>query len=153
MTHTLTFEPLDVDANRAFLLAAHRETSRLTFGIAYTDEEIGRELDRERGTSVGAYLNGELVGLCDVERRGKDGREYGWAHFFYLAPNLRGRGLGAQLVEYAVRFCREQKLHKLYLRVCRQNMSAYRFYERNGFERAPELDRPGEHAFGKSIAF
>lgn len=152
MTHTLTFKPLDVDANRGFLLAAHRETSRLTFGAALTDEEIERELDRERNTSVGAYLDGALVGLCDVERRGKDGEYYGWVHFFYLTPELRGRGLGVQLVEHAVRFCREQGLGKLYLRVGRQNGGAYRFYERNGFERAPELDRSGEHAFGKSVA-
>ena len=152
MPQILTYMPLDVDANHDFLLAAHRETSRLTFGTTYTDEQIEREIERERNISVGVYLNSEIVGLCDVEKRiKKNGESYGWVHFFYLMLELRGQGLGVQLIEQACRFCRGQGLQNLLLRVGEPNVSAYHFYERNGFERAPELDKQGEFAFVKSI--
>ena len=153
MEQILNFAPLDVDANREFLLVAHRETSALTFGAAFSDEQIEREINRERGNSTGAFLNGELVGICDLEKRTKksDGTGYGWVHFFYLTPTLRGQSLGVQLIECAVRFCRENGLPELRLRVGEPNVPAYRFYERNGFERAPESDKPGEFGFVKKI--
>ena len=151
MAEALTFLPLDVDANREFLLAAHRETSRLTFGTAFTDEQIEREIEKESGVGTGVFLNGKIVGICDVETRIKDGTDYGWVHFFYLAPELRGCGLGAQLVAHAEQFCRENNLDKLFLRVGRPNETAYRFYERSGFARAPEHDKPQEYGFVKNI--
>jgi 2,3-bisphosphoglycerate-dependent phosphoglycerate mutase len=148
----LTFSPLDVDTNRDFLFAAHRETSRLTFGSSFSDEQIEHELDRERGNSAGAYLSGKLVGICDVEKRSINGIEFGWVHFFYLMPELRQRGLGIQLIDRAINFCRESGLLQLHLRVGTANTNAYRFYERNGFKRVPELDRPNEYAFMREIA-
>ena len=151
MDKTLTFAPLDVDANRDFLFVAHRETSRLTFSTAFTDEQIECELNRERGNSTGAFLDGKIVGICDVERREINGVDFGWVHFFYLTPELRGRGFGAQLVVCAEVFCRESKLDKLFLRVGEPNVGAYRFYERSGFEREPELDKAGEFGFMKNV--
>ena len=151
MSHKLTFLPLDVDASREFLFAAHRETSRLTFGTVFTDEQIERELDRARGKSTGVWLNGRLVGICDLETREIGGAEAGWVHFFYLAPEFRGRGFGAQLVKRAGEYCRENGFDKLYLRVGEPNVNALRFYGRSGFEHAPELDKAGEYGFVKSI--
>jgi len=143
MDHMLTFAPLDVDEHRDFLFAAHRETSRLTFGTEFTDEQIEREIEKERGVSTGAFLDGKIVGICDLETREIGGAEAGWVHFFYLTPELRGRGFGAQLVRYAGEYCRKNGLDKLYLRVGAPNTDAYWFYERCGFVRAPELDRVG----------
>ena len=144
---TLTFAPLDVDAHRSFLLGAHRERSKLTFGAAFDDEKIEREIGRERGRSTGVFLDGNLIGICDVEQRSRDDRTFGWVHFFYLAPSFRGQALGRQLIEYAANFCRERGLTTLYLRVGATNESAYRFYSRNGFVRAEHFDKPGEYGF------
>ena len=176
MAENLTFLPLDVDEHREFLFAAHRETSRLTFGTTFTDEQIAREIEKERGRSTGVYLGDTIVGICDVETRaiplhvgsfsekssgggtetlpyGKNNEPpLGWVHFFYLTPEYRGLGFGAQLVEHAEKFCREQGLDKLCLRVGEPNTNARRFYERCGFVHAPELDKPGEHGFVKEIA-
>jgi ribosomal protein S18 acetylase RimI-like enzyme len=147
----MIFKPLDVDANRDFMLAAHRETSRLTFGAEFSDTQIEREIDRERGGSIGAYLDGTLVGICDVEKRSLDGEDSGWAHFIYLTPELRGKGLGAELVDRAVEFCREQGLERLRLRVGKSNTGAQRFYERGGFVREPERDNADAYAFVRKI--
>ena len=181
MAGNLTFLPLDVDKNREFLLAAHRETSRLTFGTAFDDGQIEREIEKERGKSTGVFLDGKIVGICDVEQRDLSGntleaakrREFygeklrgrrgnlispknksaaaGWVHFFYIMPELRGLGYGASLVEHAENFCRERGLDKLCLRVGEPNDGARRFYERCGFVHAPELDKPGEIGLVKSL--
>ena len=149
----LTFAPLDVDTHHAFLLTAHRETSALTFGTAYSDEQIAREIERERGIGTGVFWDDTLVGICDMEHRSLDDTPYGWVHFFYLTPHLRGQGLGTQLIDHAVQFCRERSLAHLYLRVGKPNTTAYHFYIRNGFVPAlvPAIQRPGEYALVKAI--
>ena len=92
MARNLTFLPLDVDKNREFLLAAHRETSRLTFGTAFDDGQIEREIEKERGKSTGVFLDGKIVGICDVEQRDLSGNtlEAAKRREFY-GEKLRGR--------------------------------------------------------------
>ena len=147
----LKFAPTDVDANREFLFAAHRETSRLTFGTAFDDEQIEREIERERNIGTSVFLDGEIVGVCDIETRNRDGEEFGWVHFFYLSPDLRGRGLGAQLIDHAVEYCREYGLDTLYLRVGKINDSARRFYLRNGFQHFSVRDTEREYTLKYDI--
>jgi ribosomal-protein-alanine N-acetyltransferase len=143
----LIFAPLDVYKNHDFLVRAHKETSRLTYGAPLDDKQIEYEIKREKDKSVGAYLDGKLVGICDVETRINSSEAYGWVHFFYLVPQLRNRRLGQQLVECALTYCHERNLPCLRLRVGKPNDSAYRFYERNGFIRDPEFDQPGTFGF------
>ena len=152
MENGLTFRPLDVDEHRAFLTEAHRETSRLTFGEAFTDEQIAVQIERERGKSTGAFLCDLVVGICDVETRERDGASYGWVHFFYLSPHMRGKGCGAQLIARAEQYCKERGLGRLCLRVGQTNKGARSFYERGGFDRAPWLDKPGEYGYAKIIS-
>lgn len=40
----IIFRPYDISRDRDFLYAAHRETSKITFGAPFDDEKICREL-------------------------------------------------------------------------------------------------------------
>ena len=146
----LTFAPLDVDAHRDFLLAAHHETSTLTFGTPFTAEQIAQQMERQRLFGTGAFLDDTIVGLCDMEIRGDD-TPYGWVRFLFLAPHFRGQGLGVQLITHAEQVCRQNNLGKLFLRVGAVNQNAYDFYLHNGFVPAPQFDRPGEYGLCKEV--
>jgi [ribosomal protein S18]-alanine N-acetyltransferase len=50
-----------------------------------------------------------------------------------VRPELRGRGLGARLLDEVVAACRRRGVTKLYLEVRDSNDAALRLYERFGF--------------------
>ena len=148
--NNLTFEHVDVDLHRDFLIQAHRETSKITFGNPFDDEVIAREIERN-ANCTGVFLDGVLVGISDIEVRESDGYSYGWVHFFYLAPHLRGIGLSGQLVAHAEDFCREHGLKNLGLRTGKSNLAARKLYEKCGFSRNPEYDREPEIGYVKFL--
>ena len=43
----IIFRPYDISRDRDFLYAAHRETSKITFGAPFDDEKICRELSKD----------------------------------------------------------------------------------------------------------
>ena len=59
----------------------------------------------------------------------------------WLAPEWRGRGLGAALVEHCLSWSSEHGVHKLMLEVWPHNVAAIALYEKFGFEREGLLRR------------
>lgn len=57
----------------------------------------------------------------------------------YVQAARRGTGLGRELVEFAVRRCRQAGCTELWLTVNRRNAGSIAFYERLGFVRTNEL--------------
>lgn len=143
-----TFRPYDCLRNRGFLYAAHRETSALIFGAPFDDEKICRELARAFDVRDGLFLEGEMVGICDLSRRSTpEMGEYGYVDFFYIAPAYRGAGLGGRLVCHAADWCRKNGLRRLLLRTGKSNTAAQRCYERSGFVRLPVFDKGSEWGY------
>jgi ribosomal protein S18 acetylase RimI-like enzyme len=62
----------------------------------------------------------------------------------YLAPGLRGRGLGRRLLGQVVEWAREQRIETLVLDTAVQMTSAQRLYEAAGFRRSGERIEAGE---------
>ena len=54
---------------------------------------------------------------------------------FYIAPELRGQGLGKQLLTHVVKESRQRNYTELVLDVYFNNMRAAKFYEQQGFIR------------------
>ncbi|MDR2614970.1 MAG: GNAT family N-acetyltransferase [Oscillospiraceae bacterium] len=151
MPQELYFAPLNVDEHRDFCAAAHRETYRLTFGKEITDEYIEKELASTRKQFElnpqrvqYAMIGGSPVGIVELEVR-SFGTDYGWIHFYYIAPELRGRGYGRRLIDYSVEYFRRLGLTQIFLRVGKINGAAEEFYKHCGFVRSPNGDREGEH--------
>lgn len=82
---------------------------------------------------VRVLMGEETVGLVQLDPTRFAERGVGYIPFLYLAPDWRGKGLGAQLIGHAVSFYRPRGRKKLQLSVSRANAPALRFYEKHGF--------------------
>lgn len=58
---------------------------------------------------------------------------YAYLEDFYLAPDVRGRGVGTKLLDYALQRAESQGSDKIVLDVRRANTAAQRLYARFGF--------------------
>jgi ribosomal protein S18 acetylase RimI-like enzyme len=151
-TAKLTFAPYDLALDREFLVAAHDETFKQTFKQEQKPEWLETELAKPRDVRDGAYLDGKLVGICDLQRRSKDDfGDYGRVNFFYIAPEYRNRGFGGQLIAHATEWCRNQGLDRLSLNTGKDNFQAQKCYEKNGFIRFSQIDTKDEYGYVKNI--
>lgn len=57
---------------------------------------------------------------------------------FYVEPAFQGHGIGRALIERSIQDARTLARKEIFLWVIRDNLSARRFYERNGFSSADE---------------
>lgn len=148
----LTFSPYNLIADREFLIAAHMETFKMTFKQDIKPEWLYAELAKPRDVRDGAYLDGKLVGICDLQRRSKeDSDDYGKVNFYFIAPEYRNRGFGAQLIAHSADWCHNQGLKMLTLNTGKDNFQAQKCYENNGFIRFPQIDTDDEFGYVKMI--
>jgi GNAT superfamily N-acetyltransferase len=83
-----------------------------------------------------AELDGEVVGMCQLivfrqfQRHGGLCAELESMH---VHPDVRGRGIGAQLLDASVDAARQAGCYRVQLTSNGQRTDAHRFYERHGF--------------------
>jgi ribosomal protein S18 acetylase RimI-like enzyme len=85
-----------------------------------------------QGLSLGAYLDGKLVGLAITERR--DWNETLWLWEFHVAAAQRRRGIGRKLMSALEERARAAGLRVIALETQNTNVPAIRFYRALGFE-------------------
>ena len=83
----------------------------------------------------------EIVGSVGVERLSGETAEL---HRLYLDATLRGRGLGRDLVEAVLSWCRAEGIRHLILWSDTRFDRAHVLYERMGFQRTGERELPGD---------
>lgn len=101
------------------------------------EEMFRKALENKGYLCLVAEINWEVVGFIDM-----------WAfpdvsHGAYLAQiqnlvvteKMRGKGVGAKLVEEMIGFFRKRKYHELHVWTEKTNRSAIRLYKRLGFRR------------------
>jgi GNAT superfamily N-acetyltransferase len=64
---------------------------------------------------------------------GREGSENAQLRWFLLAPDLRGRGIGRQLMHAALQFCADQKFQSVFLWTVSDLTAAARLYQDFGF--------------------
>lgn len=89
---------LDDDPGRVDLDAVHEALSE-TYWAAGRSREANARLLREATRVVGLYLDGRQVGYA---RTVSDDASFAYLADVYVLPELRGRGLGLELVREAV---------------------------------------------------
>ncbi len=67
------------------------------------------------------------------------GAKVAWLEDMVVSPGARDRGIGSQLLDFAIRFAREQGCRRLTLLTDQDNASAQRFYQRQGFTFSPMI--------------
>jgi GNAT superfamily N-acetyltransferase len=80
-------------------------------------------------------VNGGIV--IDSRRADTDGAQL---RYFVLDPALHGRGLGRELIERAMAFCRRHDYDRVFLWTVDELAAAIHLYESVGFEATDEID-------------
>ena len=134
----LRFAPLEFPRDSAFFDACYADAWVSAHGstAGYSPRPYLRSAKRHSQTphAVVKLLSGDqVVGMIDLDpARGRE-EGYGWISFFYLLPDYRGKGWGAQLLGHALWFCELHGRHSLRLHVAEENTRARGFYEHFGF--------------------
>ena len=90
---------LDDNRTRVDLAELHRFLSTEAYWALGRPRETVERLVREASRVVGLYLDGRLVGFA---RTVSDGVSFAYLADVYVLPELRGLGLGEELVREAV---------------------------------------------------
>jgi ribosomal protein S18 acetylase RimI-like enzyme len=97
----------------------------------------------QQGWPFAAELDGTPVGLAWVKLDAQDGASAS-LYQVWVAPEARGRGVGAALVEAAIAWARARRAHALQLQVTSGDGAAARLYRRLGFvDAGAPVPRPG----------
>ena len=83
------------------------------------------------GIHFGIYDNHELTGVVSLFIKGRIGQFRKLA----ILPNAQRQGLGTQLMEYLIDFCKVQNLDQLW---CNARVNASNFYQRLGFSKTDQ---------------
>lgn len=132
----------DAAQYRTVRLAALREHPE-AFGSSAEEfelqplDEVAKRLNahNEAFSLFGAFIDNKLVGLIGLGRNtGLKVRHRGGIYHMYVAPEVRGRGVGRLLLAYAVEQARQQPgVEEINLAVTVGNEPARRLYEGFGF--------------------
>jgi ribosomal protein S18 acetylase RimI-like enzyme len=89
----------------------------------------------------GALAGARVLGMVNILRTisTAEGGAAGMLEDFVVRPECRGRGVGAQLLAYAIGRAKAEGLLRLILLTDGDNVNAQRLYERAGFKRSAML--------------
>jgi ribosomal protein S18 acetylase RimI-like enzyme len=102
-------------------------------GFSDTPEEIAKKLKRDPDLFLVAEVDDQIVG---VVLGGFDGRR-GMVYHLAVAPEARGRGLGAALMAELESRLKAKGCWKYYLLVTQDNLDVLDFYRRLGWSVMP----------------
>ena len=169
----LTFAPIDLERHADLCAQFRADSFRVSFG---TDERVYQEhatspttvhpdgRGRARyvtwlaqrmcgfpGSCVHVWHQDGVVGQIEIGRFRGD-TSVGYVNLLYLIPAYRGRGLGAQLEQYALAFLRRAGYQRVRLSVSATNHQAIAFYLKHHWQDlGPRADHPDSHYMEKSL--
>ncbi|WP_270276725.1 GNAT family N-acetyltransferase [Weissella confusa] len=92
----------------------------------------------KRRYGVALDENNGILGYVEFASR-IPSHQYKWDIAIGVAPAAQGQGIGGQLLAWLQELARQEKMHKITLRVLGTNPKALRLYERAGFKQVGEL--------------
>ncbi|MES1974035.1 MAG: GNAT family N-acetyltransferase [Pseudomonadota bacterium] len=119
-------------------LSRGREDARLPLDPRYLAALEAIEADPNQMQIV-AELDGRVVGTMQVSFLPGIAFRGGWRgqiEAVRIASDLRGRGLGKQMIEWAVDLFRERGCHMAQLTSMSTRVDAHRFYEQMGWNKS-----------------
>jgi GNAT superfamily N-acetyltransferase len=143
-TSRLQFLEIDVDRDRDVCIQFRADSFVASFGsdhrfFADAGPDCRHYLDdlREKnrdlpGSCVHAWLEGRIVGQLEMRRDREDGR-CARVLLYYLAPDVRGSGLGDELDDYVLALLRREGFVRAQLRVSPTNVRAIAYYRKHGW--------------------
>jgi GNAT superfamily N-acetyltransferase len=86
----------------------------------------------------GAKYNGKIVGtfsLAIMDNIAHLGKSSGLVEDVVVDKNMRSKGIGKKMMEYAIEICRNNNCYKMSLSSNIKRERAHNFYEKLGFEK------------------
>ncbi|MRG85687.1 GNAT family N-acetyltransferase [Salinibacillus xinjiangensis] len=143
----LKYVPIDIDKHKADVLRFRKDSFVVSFGDDSGFDQEGyldwlqSKTEQFPNGFVMVEKDGERVGQLELSIREYDGKDIGYVHLYYLIPEKRGKSLGKELHDYAVRFFTSHQVTEFHLRVSPMNKAAHRFYQKLGMIKVgPELN-------------
>ncbi|ATX75858.1 GNAT family N-acetyltransferase [Reinekea forsetii] len=140
MTTVKLLEPGYSSAYREIILEALKEYPEF-FGSGYEQQlnlekmyfERLIEEKSEKGLMVGAYYDGELVGICGVTFETEVLPNAGEIIQMYVKADHQSQGVGKKLMRHIQDACATKDVSVLLLEVVRENPGAIKVYEQSGY--------------------
>ncbi|MCM3741887.1 GNAT family N-acetyltransferase [Oceanobacillus luteolus] len=143
----MEFKEIEIKKDRDKVVEFRKDSFKVSFGDAsgFDEEEYLRWLDEKiKDFSKGFVLvveDGKYIGQLELTIREFEGKKIGYVNLYYLIPEMRGKGKGKELHDYAIQFFENNKVSEYHLRVSPSNTGAINFYRKNGMkEIGPEVD-------------
>lgn len=117
----------------------------------HNPEAVGGEIAGDSCTHRLVEDGGALVAFCKLRHPTKfiefsDARDPIELGQLYALPGHTGSGIGAQLMDWAIKVARDGGHDAILLSVYAENFGAQRFYQRHGFAKIADITfRVGEH--------
>ena len=114
------------------VLYAHEYALDRTFegDVAIRMGEFAKTYDPRKDYFAVAELDGKIVGSIVINGLSDETAQLRW---FLVNPDARGRGLGHQLIDGAIAFCREHGFKKVALWTISELKAAAHLYRQAGF--------------------
>jgi ribosomal protein S18 acetylase RimI-like enzyme len=163
-TGRLEFREIDVERDRDVCIKFRADSFAASFGSedgffaeagpecqSYLDDL--REKNRDlRGSCAHAWLDGRIVGQVEIRRDRDDGR-YARVLLYYLAPDVRGNGLGDELDGYVLALLRREGFVGARLRVSPTNTRAIAYYRKHGWiDCGPDPQRSNVNVMKRAVS-
>ncbi|MBP1969849.1 RimJ/RimL family protein N-acetyltransferase [Virgibacillus natechei] len=143
----MKFKEIEIKKHRDKVVEFRKDSFKVSFGdtSGFGEEEYLHWLDEKiKDLSKGFVLveeDGKYIGQLELTIREFEGKEIGYINLYYLVPEMRGKGKGKELHNYAKQFFDNNKVSEYHLRVAPSNSAAIKFYHKNGMEEVgPEVD-------------
>ena len=129
-----TMEPGDV----GYIIYLHGELYAREYNLDRTFEggvaerfgEFAKQYDPSKDLFAVAELDGRIVGSIVIHGRGDNTATL---RYFLVHPDVRGRGVGRELMKRALAFCRERGYRKVDLWTISELKAAAHLYRQFGF--------------------
>lgn len=99
--------------------------------VAIRMGEFAKTYDSRKDYFAVAELDGKIVGCIVINGLSNENAQLRW---FLVHPDARGRGLGHQLIDSAIAFCRERGFKKIDLWTISELKAAAHLYRQAGFK-------------------
>ncbi|MBN1662833.1 MAG: GNAT family N-acetyltransferase [Deltaproteobacteria bacterium] len=129
----MTVLPMTIDLYDE-VFALWQQTDGIGLSSADSQDAIRSFLERNRGLSFMASMNGKIVGAILA---GHDGRR-GYLYHLAVHPNYRRLGFGRKLVEHSLQALKKQGIQKCHLFAFQYNAAGIAFWKSIGW--TPRVD-------------
>lgn len=113
------------------------KNEKFSFLTTFNEESKKDSVDWQRklNSTFFAESSGKLIGMASYAFLDKERAKHICNIFaVYLLPEFRGQGIAQKLFDKIIDDCKKNSIKKIELEVFANNISATKFYEKNGFE-------------------